>query len=498
MPLRRTPLLVEAAPARKSEQGRGIGSEPLGAWSRPLSDARAATQSSIRIPKSKEWYSRSAISIPKSASRESAKGQRVAKPKIDPSFPTGMHKRVHDASPKEAHKYLDTFHAQRNKVNPDTRIWGIHGIIPGLHHSDKGVSERAWKMQAQNLANSQGGKAHFKKPEPHVVAAVVQHKKTGARETRTIRQPKGAGLLAKLSFHTALGRRRAAQKHVGPAYDVIHAVRSESITRTALLSESLPDPKQAPPIAHSRTVEARIKAHIRAGKHQLADRLKHQLRMRKELRKTLGGKQETPASGAATLTTRAQRWGRNTKQRHVSGTSTQQLRATQTMTIPPRPRKAGGTTVISTPIPKTSQTIPRKRENPRRDTERLRVQTASIALGRTPLLTELVTKAMGANPGGAFATGLKPGDPITSHPRDQRDLPTTPRKGGAVTTRDVGHTANTGAWVPDKKRRGIKIPEPEPLPSGRDPITKQFEKWQPSNTGGVLTVVRPRTRLLGG
>jgi len=121
-------------------------------------------------------------------------------------------------------------------------------------------------------------------------------------------------------------------------------------------------------------------------------------------------------------------------------------------------------------------------------TEVLPALRATESLDRTPLLTELVTSA------GVFASGLNPGDAITSStPRDQRDLPPNKRRDGHV----IGHTANTGAWVPDKEKRKIAPPKSE-IPKGVwDPITKELEA-QPSNTGGVLTLTRGRPKLIGG
>ncbi len=516
MPLRRTPLLVEAAPARKSEQGRGIGNEPIGFW------GRASSASGIRIPA----HSRSFVgweSARPSSSRGQSASQAATKPQKSRSLTRSFLQRVKSKAQEVAGRV-----SKRLKPSPPSDpaverakermgVWGKakgHEEISATHRSAASRAQRTGREghEAINAASMRthrekaketwsGYKPEIKKKHPEEADwahKMRQHaddvkKVHGHKELHIIGPRFASQALGPDDFHFSSERPHPSNSSLR----VFHTA-SVAFARTALLSESLPDPKQAPPIAHSRTVEARIKAHIKAGNAQVAEKLKNQLRMRKELHKTLSAKQETPESGAATLTTRAQRWGRNTKQRNVSGATTQQLRATQTMTVPPRPRKAGSTTVVSTPIPETPRTIPHKREDPRRITQRLRVpQSDSMGLGRTPLLTELVTKAVGGSPGGVFATGLKPGSPITSHPRDQRDLPIPPRKGGAVTTRDVGHTANTGAWVPDKKRRDIKPPKSK-IPKGVwDPITKELEA-QPSNSGGILTVIRPRTRLLGG
>jgi hypothetical protein len=386
---------------------------------------------------------------------------------------------------------LDRFHAQRNTPNPETRERGVHPDVPGIHHTDKGVRERAWRMQAQHDANRLGGTTLRKKPEPHVTVAVVQHKKTGKRETRTVGLGKKQGVISRLVHRTETGRRRAAQKHVGSDYDVVHTVRSEDLIRSALLAEGAPGPKRVPKVRSDAEIHARIARLSVAGSHQAAAALKAQLRMRQSMRKAtsgLPGLRETPASGAKTqklLTSPAQQAARDTKQRRYRGKRTQIL-------LTPQARGAS-TDILPTPklLHKDLET-PHETPHETSKTKRLPRQSAeSSDLSREPLLVELVTS------GGVFATGLKPGAPITSHPRDQRNLPIPPRKGGAVTTRDVGHTANTGAWVPDKKKRDIKPPKSKIPKKVWDPITRELEA-QPSNTGGVLTITRPRPKLLGG
>lgn len=542
MPLGRTPLLVEAVPARRPEQSAGLGNARPGQWAGasrkpeqrrptislassksavkppsglndPVNTGSSSSASAILSPASSATVrrvakmrigSRSSISLPSSKSQSqsasrpgvsdsqtteianrgsAARGQRLRK--LDPKFPTGVHKRVHNSSSAEAHKYLDQFHAQRNTPNPDTRVRGVHPDVPGIHHTDKGVRERAWKMQAQHDANRLGGTTLRKKPEPRVTVAVVQHKKTGKRETRTIGLGKKQGVISRLAHRTEVGRRRAAQKHVGPDYDVVHTVRSEDLIRSSLLAEGVPEPRRVPNVRSDADIQSKIARLTSSGSHKAAAALQAQLRARRSLRKTAAGLSGgQPLSNRKTqtdITSMTQRAARDTKQRRYRGKRTQIL-------LTPQARGAS-TDVI--PIPELAR---KDLDTPseKAKTKRLPRQSAeSSELSRAPLLVELVTSS------GVFATGLRPGAPITSHPRDQRNLPISPRKGGAVTTRDVGHTANTGAWVPDKKKRDVKPPKSKIPKKVWDPITRELES-QPSNTGGVLTITRSRPKLLGG
>ena len=530
MSLGRTPLLYEAEPALKYEAG--IGNVPAGHWgadprkkskpvfSMPLGlsstdDARTKTTSSwhVKVPQSRSQTQIIRPSIgrqsdvreptPTSHSRSTSGpglnpdlGDLASAPTIDKvnkrpklslhqkalgaKFPTSYHSDVHWMPPKDAHAELDKL----EKTTDKRRLDLTRHAVPGMHHSDDSVRQRAWKLSARNQANSLGGKTDRKTPEPKALVKVLRHRKTGAYSTSTsfpdrphVPTPKG--------------------------HDVVHSVMSEWLTRRALLFEAHPAAffPQQPAIHSDRTVQARMAAAVNAGNQQLADSLKKQLSMRLKLRQDLGGKRKTPESGASTVTTDTQRAAQGTIQRRYRGAQTQEIRPqghkTQVMTSPP-PGTPGGETSITLPNPLRSLDAQPARR--RGDTRRLpRQNIVSSLLDRAPLLQELVTAASaGGNPGGAFASGLKPKDPIVSStPRDWRNLPPTPRKGGAVTTRDVGHTANTGAWVPDKKRREIEIPAPTPIGSSYRSIERDFED-QPSNRGGVLTLVRGRPKLLGG
>jgi len=126
---------------------------------------------------------------------------------------------------------------------------------------------------------------------------------------------------------------------------------------------------------------------------------------------------------------------------------------------------------------------------PRVKTDESLAQVLALRSARTPLLLELTTS------GSVFATGLNPNDPLFSHPRDRRGIRGNKPLSSVTSSANIGHTANTGAWVPPKALRSKasstrKGPRPIKL-IGRDSITKEFEA-QPSYTGGVLS----RTQLL--
>ena len=436
---------------------------------------------------------------------------------------SGLHVRVAKSKDGwDAHTVLGQIHARRHEVNPrDTMRSGKlqtvkspEGVsyqrllpsgkpkatgnkymlphdMPGTDHKDPSVRSRAWRMQAQAQANTLGDsytgnapKKGERRSKAPVQVHVVRHRPTGRMETRT-------------TFH---GKER---QDFGKDYEVVHTAISESLTRRALIFEAHPTAffTKQPAVHGDRTVQARMNAAMQAGNQQLADSLKKQLDMRAKLRQDLGGARDTPESGAVTISTNTQREALGTVKQHYRGAKTQELRPpshkTQVMSTPPSGTPGGET--------RSSLPTPPKPLNDRPDQKRggtrvlPRQSIVSSLLDRAPLLQELVTAASaGGNPGGAFASGLKPKDPIVSStPRDQRNLPATSRKGGAVTTRDVGHTANTGAWVPDKKQREIKIPGPKPIGSGYRSIERDFED-QPANVGGVLTLVRDRPKLLGG
>jgi hypothetical protein len=374
--------------------------------------------------------------------------------------------------------------------------------------------------------------------------AVVQHKKTGRRETRVVPRS-GSKFLSGLDHSNPRDRRAAARAHAGPDYDVIHTTVSEALQRSALLFEGASFKfTRLPPVASDAQLERRISSALEAGKWQVAAALRRSLKMRQKMRKTtqsLPGLKVAGRQGTESETARmsaASEAARKTKQRDFPGKATQRTtaprglhrtqeirpygRRTQVMAAPPEGASGSDTAVMRTPeavrmaqsppeMPKcktckgkgypTKDPCPSCRgsgletKRPGAKTARLPIQRPEeqLDLERRPLLHELVTS------GGVFASGLKAGDPILSHPRDRRLLKNPTKSGGAVTSKDAGHTTtNTGAWVPDKTRRGIQIPDCTKLPPGRDPITRQLAAMQPSNSGGIMTIVRPRTRLLGG
>jgi len=322
-------------------------------------------------------------------------------------------------SADDAHKALDGIWERRHKENPRdrnpevdfSRLTGpknrpdltgrmkktgnkhmLPHVMPGIHHDDKSVRERAWKMQAQAHANSMGDSYSKRLPSG---------KRTSARvKVRVVQGPSGR--------YTQTQFAHKPGNVLPKGHSIVHSTLSEWLKRTALL----------------------LGEGFRAPKSPYQDNL---------------------AKG---------------------------MSATQV--LPPESFEAELEPQRSRPKRRTAKTV------------RLPKQKAEDLLTRTNLIQELVTTSGIGGLGGVFASGLKPGDPITSStPRDQRKLPASKRPGGAVTTRDVGHTANTGAWVPDKKKREVVCPDLSKIPAGRDGITRQLAALQPSNAGvsGILAQI---------
>jgi len=334
----------------------------------------------------------------------------------DARFPTQLHHDVHKMSPKDAHKELDKIWSRRHKENPrdknpevdfnklgDDNRPSLTGqmkktgnkhmlphVMPGIHHADKSVRERAWKMQAQAHANSVGDSYSSRTPEGK--------RKSARAKVRVVQGASGRYTQTQWAHKPSIP--------LPKGHSIVHSVISEWLKRTKLL---LPEDFRAPKSPY----------------------------------------QEPLATGLST-----------------------------TQVLPPDSFESE--LASKSPKRKSTKTV----QPPKQKFEDL--------LTRTSLIQELVTTSGIGGLGGVFATGLKPGDPIVSStPRDQRDLPASKRPGGAVTTRDVGHTANTGAWVPDKKRRGIVLPDLSKIPPGRDGITRQLAAMQPSNAGvaGILAQI---------
>ena len=263
MNLGRHQLLAEALPSERPSQTRdvprhgfrlgqsdakslGLGRRK-GQWGQSDSSASRASHPKFSIPLSQS--TQKMLARPQSASRSGA-GQSVSNAKLtwhptasksdsrtdsqkdaawlstsggfgglgvahDPRFPSQLHRDIHQMSARKAHKALDTIWARRHDENPSDRPQRGHApnkymlphSMPGIHHPDKSVRDRAWKMQAQAQANALGdsytSKKNGKRSSPKVLVKVLQHRKTGARFTST-------------SFPN-----RPSERH--PEHDVVHS-----------------------------------------------------------------------------------------------------------------------------------------------------------------------------------------------------------------------------------------------------------------------------------
>jgi hypothetical protein len=142
------------------------------------------------------------------------------------------------------------------------------------------------------------------------------------------------------------------------------------------------------------------------------------------------------------------------------------------------------------PLPRESDIKPLSGGAARQKTTRLPRQklvekpTEAHWIQRTPLLQEFVAHPSNST-GNTWLSTTKPGTRVSGAPSTGND------------TGAVGLVSKQGGVVPDKEKRKIE-PEKSKIPTKVwDPITKELEK-QPSNTGGVLTLVRDRPKLLGG
>jgi len=290
--LGRNPLLAEGVPQRRTDpRGEtqsaaqhgfrirqsdvapvGLGSESWGkkreksqshaSFTIPLSQS---TQKALQRPQSGEKAKTASSAREKATISLSKSGGEERK--YDPRFPTRLHHDVHKMSPEEAHKTLDKLWDRRHDVNPADRPrkaeapnkYMLPHAMPGMHHPDKSVRERAWKMAAQAHANTMG--ASYSQPKtgrrttPKVLAKVMQHRKTGERHIAT-------------SFPTKPGERR-------PSYDVVHSVKSEWLTRTNLLAEGMPqrEPWEPDP-ARIRAGTTSIRRRLRRRELSPKERLK--------------------------------------------------------------------------------------------------------------------------------------------------------------------------------------------------------------------------------
>ena len=444
------------------------------------------------------------------------------------------------------------------KVTPTGNKYMLPDNMPGKDHADPSVRQHAWRMQAQFQANALGDSYTGPAPKPGqrrskapVKVHVLRHKQTGDFTTRTTfhgREQQDFGPDHEI-VHTAISEAlsrsallfeglpqtkqrpsfltRITQK-LKAAGDVLRGVvgasrgsdvavrtpsaviRSSSggsadpkaVTRTIkrpggqpldksdtegfaeahnmrrrpLLIEA--DPalffRREPPLTKNRTLRARQAAALKAGDTQGAETLARSLRWREKLRKDLSnfkGGMSGGTSGEVTgdpghSTQRLQPAGHRTD---VALNRVQRGAATQALTPPP--------------VEPLEQQGRRKPEGAR--TKMLRRQIVASLLSRGPLLNEFVAHPSNVT-GNTFLATKPPGSRTTGAPSVK----------GVTDTGDVGNTTVQGGVVPDKEKRKIEPPKSR-IPKGVwDPITKELED-QPSNTGGVLTLVRSRPKILG-
>ena len=448
----------------------------------PVPSASGAGESGFGSDRSAEERTRRA------ESRRKARASALYKKRKDPRFPSKKHQDVHDMSAEDATKHLrgiwDTRHDEIEE-HGKKRKRGLPATVPGLHHADETVRRSAWHMQAHKLANSMGD-THDRKagtePKDQAHAYVVRHRKTGAYSTTM--KPR--------DWHAT--------------HDVVYTAKSESVLcRQPLLLEGVPQPKKDPrdPAAWKPkrvSSDESLRKRLATATPEVAARLRSSLKQRELLRKGAG----SPS--------RVQRQAIRTKQSNYRGDKTAIMRpkGRKTEVALNRVQRGKSTDVFHTPHPTEKAKHgdrdevktgvhpaqrgiqkPQKIPLPPKGTKRSKSAGLEWTLSRAPLLQELVTS------GGVFATGLNPGTRMVSTPpRDRRGLNDPKPKGGPTTTANTGHTANTGAWVPDKKKRkaGENLPDLSKIPKGRDGITRQLAAMQPSNSGGVMTqIARART-----
>ena len=458
MHLGRSPLLIEGLPVRRPVDPRAETKDPIrqglhhgqsDAKAPPIRRGRSASHAPLGLssspdassqswPKGKhepDWHmSLSDHTVRKMNKSSEGKTQimrkgkgstRILKPRTldlgksdegnyDPRFPSQLHHDVHKMSTKDAHGELDKIWNRRHKVNPaDTDRESFQGkehytktdstgskskgtqpaliakrgspvltgnkhmlpvSMPGRHHPDESVRKRAWKMQAQSLANSVGD-------------SYSSRRSSGKRRSARVKVRVVKGVDGKNYTQTAYAHKPSTP--LGKGEDVVHSTMSEALMRTPLLIETLT---------------------------QMA------------------------ATHAAPLE--------------------------KTQIIMPR----------SEP-----ESLDKPRKKRRTDTVRLPRQNAEKIvkesdLVRTPMLQEFVAHPSNST-GNTFLSTTKPGTRISGAPSTTND------------TGKVGLVSKQGGVVPDKKKREVKLPDLSKFGKKRDAITDQLAKLQPSNTGGVLTMI---------
>lgn len=484
MNLGRAPLLVEGLPARKQvdpraatrdaprinlgpddvrepkprprRQGGGLG---LAGWgSAPPSDSRVdSREKSFSIPLSQSTLAK--VDQHNRVSRDSDEE------KLDSRFPTPYHRSVHQMPADKAHAELDKIWSRRHDVNPadqpdEDRPANKHRLplrMPGLHHPDQSVRDRAWKMQAQSEANA-AGDSYTQRDRAQRGA-----KRTSPRvKTRVVQGPSGR--------YTSTQFPNKPSTPLPKGHQIVHSTISEGLRRGALLAEGLPatsEPRRTPPLSSDDDVKRKLQS----ATPEVAARLRQSLAFREKLRST---KQwEPPASEAPTEKLKAVDPNAKTRIMRPAGHRTEILR-------PPGHKTQVALTTVQQKSP--TAVLPAAKvpdlDEPKSGakTQNLRAQrTEWTKLPRTPILQEFVANT--------FLSKFPAGTRISGAPGVQ----------GVTDTSKVGLVTAQGGVVPDKKKRELKIPDMTKLPAGRDPITKQLEQ-QPSNAGLANPLLARRTR----
>lgn len=545
MNLRRSELLVEGLAARTTNDPRGLtrdapkqgfrfgqsdaatpptrrgrsvsdsGYDPLGHWGKSSSSDKKPvftmplSQSTMRgLNRSRSRSHSDEFHISPTSSRSStSSGPKVSLSRSDSAvferdhrFPTKLHHDIHNASPEDAHRALDTLEKRKDPSGA-----ALHNV-PGMHHPNESVRMRAWKIHAQNKANSLGGKTARKKPEPKVLVKLLKNRQTGA-----------------ISSTTSFPYRPHVP--VPKGHDVIHTVKSEALARSALLLENFPVKKRswaddrkalearlAASRAQQKALSQEMRKRLASATPEVAARLRAYMKRQHDIiRPGVGSRTLSRAQRRATQTVQTNYPGAKTQplmspsaetqEMRPAGHRTQELRPaghqTQKMVAPPA-GVAGSETRVQMPVARpghvrTSKKVRQKQERGLetamrgRSPEKTqvlqvpRVRTASVEL-LAPILQEFV-----ATTPSAWKSGIGPNDTINGGPAIR----------GVTSTANVGHTTAQGAAVPDKKKREIKLPDLSKLPKVRDPVTHQLARLQPANPGGVLTKTKRSSALRG-
>jgi hypothetical protein len=251
-----------------------------------------------------------------------------------------------------------------------------------------------------------------------------------------------------------------ARPETPEGHEIVYTALSEGLKRSPLLAEGVSvtslEPSRQPPLISDDKVREKLKT----ATGDAAARLSNSLKWRAALRDT--AKEPTDTSEAPTAQLRTVDPNAKTNIMRPPGHRTEVLRPPghKTQVALNTVQQRAPTAVL--PVPKM-KTLDAPREAAK--TQNLRAQRiVSSVFYREPLLQEFVTNS--------FLSKFPAGTRISGAPGVQ----------GVTDTSNIGLVSAQGGVVPDKKKRDLKIPKPEELPKGRDPITKQLER-QPSNAG---------------